>query len=80
MFQTSSATEKCLRYSNTHSYLSLAYGEYDENVLQVAEELGETVITWNFEFVSIVILSYSFFFYSCSSALVTRLVPTWTSS
>ena len=80
MFQTSSATKNSLRYSNTHSYLSLAYGEYDENVLQVAEELGETVITWNFEFVSIVILSFNLFFYSCSSALVTRLVPTRTSS
>ena len=62
MFQTSSATKNSLRYSNTHSYLSLAYGEYDENVLQVAEELGETVITWNFEFVSIVILSFILFF------------------
>lgn len=33
-------------------------------MLQVAEELGETVITWNFEFVSIVILSFILFFFT----------------
>jgi len=46
--------------SNNHSYLSLAYGEYDDNVTQVAEELGEMIITWDFEFVGIALFS-SFF-------------------
>lgn len=29
----------------------IAYGEYNDDVLQVAQQLGETVVTWDFEYV-----------------------------